>query len=203
MKRTQLSFIGLLFSTSIILALLSPSASPAETCPQWAGQVVSIQGTVQMKKVGEVQWRPAQLNETCCPGDTIRVLDNSRADIALINQPVLRLDQNTTITLGGVKEERTSIVELVKGAAHFFSRMPRSLGVITGFVNAGVEGTEFFVSVDESKTFITIFEGKVLASNQSGSLAITSGKSAVAQAGRAPELRVVVRPRDAVQWNLY
>jgi Tfp pilus assembly protein PilF len=44
---------------------------------------------------------------------------------------------------------------------------------------------------------------KVLATNEVGSLPITSGQSAVAKKGRAPELRMVVRPRDAVQWALY
>jgi tetratricopeptide (TPR) repeat protein len=43
----------------------------------------------------------------------------------------------------------------------------------------------------------------VLASNEAGKLAITSGQSAVAERGKAPELRIVVKPRDAVQWTLY
>jgi tetratricopeptide (TPR) repeat protein len=102
-----------------------------------------------------------------------------------------------------VKEERTSVIELAKGAAHFFSRVRRNLEVITAFVNAGVEGTEFFIRVEEDKTFISIFEGKVLASNEAGSLTLASGQAAVAEAGKAPVLRVVVRPRDAVHWALY
>jgi hypothetical protein len=79
--------------------------------------------------MGDTQWRPVQLNDTYCPGDTIRVQERSRADVALMNQSVLRLNANTTITLEGVKEERTSLVNLLKGAAHFFSRGPRSLEV--------------------------------------------------------------------------
>jgi tetratricopeptide (TPR) repeat protein len=120
-----------------------------------------------------------------------------------VNQPVLRLDQNTTITLGGIKEEHTSLISLLKGAAHFFSRAPRSLEVRTAFVNAGVEGTEFFIKVDENQTFLTVFEGKVLAKNDAGSVGVTGGQSAVAEKGKAPVLRVVARPRDAVQWALY
>jgi tetratricopeptide (TPR) repeat protein len=75
--------------------------------------------------------------------------------------------------------------------------------VHTAFVNAGVEGTEFLVRVDKQSTFLSIFEGKVLASNQEGTLSITSGQSAVAVAGKAPEFRIVAKPRDAVQWTLY
>ncbi len=60
----------------------------------------------------------------------------------------------------------------------------------TAFVNAGVEGTEFFMRVEEDKTFLSIFEGKVLASNAAGSLILTSGQSAIAEAGKAPVLGV-------------
>ncbi|NIO09417.1 MAG: tetratricopeptide repeat protein, partial [Deltaproteobacteria bacterium] len=50
---------------------------------------------------------------------------------------------------------------------------------------------------------MSIFEGRVAATNEAGSLTLTSGQSAIAQAGQAPALRIVVRPRDAVQWALY
>ena len=203
MGQRLLYFLGLLIMSTMIITSLSPNAFSEERCKQWAGKVVSIQGTVQVRMAGETQWQPAKLNSTYCPSDTIRVLDRSRADVALVNQPVLRLDQNTTLTLRGVKEEKTSIVELVKGAAHFFSRAPKNLDVNTAFVNAGIEGTEFFVRVDDDKAFLSIFEGKVLASNEAGKLTIVSGQSAVAERGKAPEMRVVVKPRDAVQWTLY
>ena len=203
MKRICSCLLRLIICTSFLTVLLYPHASAAKKCEQWVAKVVSVQGSVEVRRVGETQWQPVKLNDTYCPGDKIRVQERSRADVALVNQPVLRLDQNTTITLGGVKEERTSVVELVKGAAHFFSRVRRNLEVITAFVNAGVEGTEFFIRVEEDQTFISIFEGKVLASNEAGRLTLTSGQSAVAEAGKAPVLRVVVRPRDAVRWALY
>jgi tetratricopeptide (TPR) repeat protein len=196
-------FLSLLVSISSVLVLIRPGDSLAGTCEKAVAQMVSAQGTVQVKRVGETQWQQVKLNETYCPGDVIQVGERSRADVALINQPVLRLDQNTVITLGGLKEERTSLISVIKGAAHFFSRVARGLEVKTAFVNAGVEGTEFFIRVEEDKTVLSVFEGKVLASNAEGSLAITGGQSAVAEAGKAPVARVVVHPRDAVQWALY
>ena len=120
-----------------------------------------------------------------------------------MNQSVLRLNANTTITLEGVQEERTSLVSLLKGAAHFFSRGPRSLEVRTPFTVVGVRGTEFFISVTVHQTFLSIFEGTVRVANEAGTLTLNGGQSAVAEAGKAPELRVVARPRDAVQWALY
>jgi tetratricopeptide (TPR) repeat protein len=186
-----------------VTVLLYPCASPAETCEQWVAKVESVQGTVEALRTGETQWQPVTLHDTYCPGDRLRVQERSRADVALMNQSVLRLNANTMITLEGVKEERTSVVALLKGAAHFFSRGPRSLEVRTPFTVAGVRGTEFFISVEVHQTFLSIFEGTVRAANEVGSLTLTGGQSAVAEAGKAPVLRVVARPRDAVQWALY
>ena len=183
--------------------MLYSGVALAATCEKWAGKVVSAQGVVEVKRAGQTQWEPAKLNETYCPGDTIRTDRRSRADIALYNHPVLRLDQNSTVTLGGMRDEKTSLVDMLSGAALFFSRVTRNLEVRTATVNAGVEGTEFFIRVDEGKTDLTVFEGKVLASNEAGGLPVTTGQSAVAEAGKAPVYRVVVRPRDAVQWALY
>lgn len=181
------------------------SAQPASSgrCDPWVAQMASVQGTVEVRLEGKTGWQAAKLDDTYCAGDTIRVLDKSRADIALRTRPVLRLDQNSNITFGGIKEEKKSLVNLIEGAVHFFSRSPRSLDVQTAFVDAGVEGTEFFIRVDAQQTFISVFEGKVVASNDAGSLPLTDGQSAVTEQGKAPAMAVVARPRDAVQWSLY
>jgi len=202
MKRTRSRVVGLMACTAIAM-MLFPGTAPAATCEKWAGKVVSAQGVVEAKPAGGTQWQPVKLNETYCPGDTIRTDRKSRADIALYNNPILRLDQNSTVILGGMKDEKTSLVDMLSGAALFFSRVTRNLEVRTATVNAGVEGTEFFLRVEEGKTDLTVFEGKVLASNAAGGLPVTTGQSAVAEAGKAPVYRVVVRPRDAVQWALY
>ena len=192
-------------SVSLVLmtTVLSPSIFAAESCQPPVATVVSVQGTVESQKVGETQWQAVQLQGTYCPGDHIRVQDNSRADVALLSQSVLRLGANTTITIEAIQDERTGVVGLLKGLAHFFSRGPRSLEVRTPFTVAGVRGTEFFIRVEADQTFMSIFEGTVLASNEAGSLTLSGGQSAVAETGKAPILRVVARPRDAVQWALY
>ena len=154
--------------------LFSDLSQAAAACDPWVAKIVSVQGNVEVRRASQTQWQPARLNDTFCAGDRIQVGERSRADVALANQPVLRLNQDTTITFGGVRE-RTSLIELVKGALYFFSRLPRNLEIITAFVNAGVEGTEGLVQVEADRASITIFEGKVLASNQAGSLILTDG----------------------------
>jgi tetratricopeptide (TPR) repeat protein len=202
MKRVSWWAVGLVVGLGVALA--SPRAALAQSCPESAATVVSVQGTVESQRAGATQWEPVRLNDTYCPGDTIRAQARSRANIALVNQSVLRLRENTTLTIEGLKDERTYLVDLLQGAAHFLSRRgPRDLEVNTPYTVAGVRGTEFFIEVGANQALLTVFEGSVLASNASGSLMLADGQSAVAEAGKAPVLRVVAQPRDAVRWALY
>jgi tetratricopeptide (TPR) repeat protein len=179
------------------------SIAASDKCEPQVARIVSVQGRVEAQKAGEVQWQPAKLNDTYCSGDTIRVQEQSRAALVLINETILRLDQNTTATFPEPEEKEISLLDLLRGAIHFFSRVPRTLKVNTPFVNAAVEGTEFLVETKEDQATLVVFEGEVVASNEQGRLILRSGESAVATAGEAPKPRVVVRPRDAVQWALY
>ena len=179
----------------IVAVTLSPnprSSRGATVCDSPIATMASVQGSVEVRRVGQSQSQPARLNDTYCIGDRIQVGDNSRADIALVNQPVLRLDQNTLITLEGMKAEGASVIAMARGALHFFSRLPRNLEVNTAFVNAGVEGTEGLIEAQADQTAITIFDGKVLAANPAGRLRLTSGQSA---RGRTPEWHNNIRIR--------
>lgn len=196
-------FPGLMLYLSLMIIITVASHALAETCSPWAAKVVSVQGTIEAQRRNEAIWQVVKLDDTYCPGDMMRVQAQSRADIILTNQSVLRLNANTTMTFEAIKEERSSVVGLIKGAAHFFSRTPRSLEVNTPFTVAGVRGTEFFIRVDATQTFVSVFAGQVVAANEAGRLTLDGGQSAVAEAGKAPALRVVARPREAVQWALY
>ena len=188
---------------SILAGVVSSTSWALEPSEEWVGKIVSVQGSVEVRRIGSTHWETVRLNDTYCIGDIIRVREHSRAAVVLCNGATLRLDQNSTITFSSLEKKQTLLIRLLKGAAHFFSRIPRSLKLATPFVNGAVEGTEFYVRVDFDQTFLSIFQGKVLAENEAGSLVLSSGQSAVAGEGKAPELQVVVRPRDAVRWALY
>jgi tetratricopeptide (TPR) repeat protein len=203
MNRIRISPTILMLCTILLAITLDSSVADAQPCGQWIAKAVSVQGSVQTLRAGERQWRPVRLSDTFCPGDMIRVLKLSRADIVLSNDTILRLDQNTAISFPEPEKEKPFLVNMLNGAAYFFSRVRRSLKVFTPFVNAIVEGTEFYARVESDKAFISIFEGQVLAENQAGSITLAKGQSAIAEANRSPVLQIVVRPRDAVQWTLY
>ena len=92
---------------------------------------------------------------------------------------------------------------MVRGAFQSFSRKPKFLKVNTPYLNGSVEGTEFAVRTEEGKSSITVFEGVVVAANAQGEVSVRPGESAEAAQGQAPQIRIVVRPRDLVQWALY
>ena len=186
------------FGLQLIFLIISHSIALAQLCEVPVATVTSVQGTVEAKRADGMTWQAAQLRDRYCPGDTIRVREDSRSDLALANRSVLRLNANSEITLQAMNEKRTFFMSLVQGAGHFFSRGPRTLEVQTPYTVVGVRGTEFFVHVQETQTLLSIFAGEVLASNEAGELALSGGQSAVAERGKAPVLRLVARPRDAV-----
>jgi len=186
-----------------LATLLFSSHAVAETCQRPVAVAVSVQGEVKTKRGDAADWVQVRRKDAFCPGDTVRVMERSRADLLLINETTLRLDQNTEIAFAGPEREKDFWLEVLLGGAYFMSRTPRSFKVYTPFVNAGVEGTEFFIGVEKDRTHVTLFEGRVAAENDAGKVTLAGGQSAVAEAGRAPVLRIVARPRDAVQWTLF
>jgi tetratricopeptide (TPR) repeat protein len=202
MKRMSYRFLVLIMFAVFVLSPLFCGNASAQTCNPWIAKAVSVEGSIQARRAGETQWRPVKMWDEFCPGDMVRLLDESRAAIVLVNGVILRLDENTTITFKGMEKE-VSLIEILKGVLNSFSRWPRSLEIFTPFVNGTVEGTEFLVKVDDKSTLISVFEGHVKASNKAGSIALTDGQSARAKAGKAPVSEIVVHPRDAVQWALY
>lgn len=204
-KILQFVKILLLIAVSVFIGMsfLERVAHAQSPCEPVICKIISIQGRVTAKRKGRPNWIPVHLNDTFCPGDRILTGENSRAAIVLSNDAVLRIDQNTTIALLGMEEKRSFLLDLLEGAVHFFSRKDRSLKLSTPFINGMVKGTEFYVKVDRNETIISLFEGRLLAENVYGSLLLAKGQCAVARREQPPELKAVVRPRDAVQWTLY
>ena len=190
--------IGLLF----LLALAAPAGTAiAQSCPV-VGQLYSIDGQVEVRRNGA--WQTGTLNQPLCAQDAVRTGSLSRAAVMLVNEAVLRIDQDTTVHLTDVTadERKPSLLDLTKGAFQSFSRQPRALEVNTPYLNAAVQGTEFMIRVEADELILTVLEGTVSASNAHGSAAVGSGQS-IRTSGGAPRPFILVRPRDSVQWGLY
>jgi ferric-dicitrate binding protein FerR (iron transport regulator)/opacity protein-like surface antigen len=193
-----------LLLSGVILAQIT-SAEAAEPCEAVVGELVSVEGQVELQHADAADWQKASLGQSLCQRDTVRVGARSRGTIALINDAILRLDQNTTVHLLEIVREpdEPSLIDLVIGAFQSFSRAPRTLAVSTPYLNATIEGTEFALRVEPQRSLLTVLEGRIAAANEHGQIRVAAGQSAVAEAGKAPAPYVLVQPRDAVQWALY
>ena len=100
-------------------------AAAEDSCSQHAGHFASVEGNVEFQRTGSREWKSATLNGSLCQNDAIRVGQNSRAVVSLINEAVLRLKQNTTIRLLDItdKEEEKSLLEIITGVIQSFSRI--------------------------------------------------------------------------------
>lgn len=189
-------------ASAIVLAVITVTAPAAwAECVRPVGAVPSLQGEAQVQLASTGAWVPAALNQPLCPGDVVRAGNRSRVEVTMVNQPNVRLDQNTALAMGD--DGQVLQVKLLHGAAYFLSRHPRQLTVDTPFIDVAVEGTEFLVRVDGGQTLVVVFSGRVRASNPHGELAVADGEAALAEAGQAPKPYLIVRPRDAVQWTLF
>ncbi|MEQ1485107.1 FecR domain-containing protein [Methyloglobulus sp.] len=175
-----------------------------KSCPQEAtATVISLQGNASFDPKGDGSWHEAQLNENLCEGGRIWVKPNSRASLSLPGNDVLRLNENTVITLKAISPNKASLLDIVKGFIHFIARKPKEVKIESGIANAAPLGTEFAFSVDESKAGLWVYEGSVKFYNQHGSLNLKPGQTAEAYLGKAPQMRIDIKPQDAVNWALY
>lgn len=186
-----------------ILLTGGPPAAAAGPGEHWVATVVSIQGEVKVRRQGTQPWRVVRLNDRFHAGDVIKVGPNSRAGFVLTNQSTLRVDQQSTLVFSEAEPRQPFLIELINGAVHFFSRVHRSLQLVTPFVNGTVEGTEFFARVDNDQSTITLFEGRLKVFNTQGTVYLEKGQAVAAAAQTPPVAMAVVRPRDAVNWTLY
>jgi tetratricopeptide (TPR) repeat protein len=198
--------IGVLALFAVLPVVLAGSASAAQApagCEHPVARFESVTNTVRLVRAS-TQAGAAARQALVCAGDVVRVGDNSRAVILILasNTPIA-IDSNSEFIVADPPAPDRTLITLLRGALLYISRVRRSLAIQTPFVNASTEGTEFLVRVGEESAVITVLEGSVRASNEFGSLLVAAGQQAVTRRGRAPELEVVVRPRDAVRWALY
>lgn len=172
-------------------------------CTEWSARLVSAQGQVEAQGAEGGAWIPTQPDQRFCPGEKIRTLQHSRASLELPNQTYLSLDQQTTVVFSHVKEDEPSWIDLISGALFSRSRTGKPLHIRTPFVNATIKGTEFLITAGPTEGKVTVFEGEVEASNEAGKVTLVDGQTAVAHHGEAPQLKLELRPEDAVQWALY
>lgn len=194
----------LAFFLAILWSAHNSESHAAPGCKTEVARIVSIQGVIELRRAQDTHWQHAGLDEGVCAGDSVRARSHSRAALRLNNDSMLRLDQKTSISFPEIHADPgTSLLDVLEGAIHIITRTPRPFKIRTPFANASVEGTEFFVGLEHDTTKVVVYEGKLLVSNEVGSIHLHDHEAAVALNGEVPRKEIIIRPTDAVQWALH
>ena len=96
-------------------------------------------------------------------------------------------------------------LHLLRGVISFFHRdKPGRIRVITRGAVAGVEGTEFAMSVSSADlTTMSVIDGKVRFGNAQATLLLTNGEQAVAALNAAPMRTAGFIANNLLQWCFY
>ncbi len=216
---------GFLPSMLLCVFLVAASGAPAyaaddpTACRTPVARVVSIQGSIELGRSGQSNWsKVTRLDTPLCEGDRLRTGALSRTALFIQPETLVRVDQNTSISISQTAEE--TLVEFTQedivaasatahacGAGYFITRFPRKFKVRTPHLNAAVEGTEFLVAMRCEATELSVFEGKVLAEGAGANIfsaqSISSGQTLTIGGAEPPAIKLQIKPKDAVQWTLY
>jgi Tfp pilus assembly protein PilF len=185
-------------------------------CAPVIARVVALQGTVEVQRAGIGSWLSVRrLDASICAGDKLRTAPSSRAALFVQPETLVRLDQNTTLTLQQSTDEisiefstddvsRVGCTGQTCGAGYFITRFPKKFRVKSPHMNAAVEGTEFMVEMSSEATKLTVLEGKVSSqSTATGDSQVVAAGQSLASGQPGPgAITTVLKPQDAVQWVL-
>lgn len=191
---------AILATLLLFSAFLHPHSYGTEPCSVFSATLQSAEGKVVWKQAGKNAWQSAQLGQSFCTGDTIKV-ETQRAALRLANHTLVRLQQSSVIKL--LPEKRSFWVEITEGAAHFLTRTPKKFTVKAPYLNAAVDGTEFLVTATANNNHVTVFEGQVSVDNDFGAVTLTDGMQSSCGLKSAPQTATKIRLRDAAEWALY
>ena len=169
-------------------------------------RILELRGTADSSPAGSMTWTPAQTNQVLRPHDRLRTGANSRIALRWSDQSVLLFGALTELEILPPDSSNTeSGLHLITGIISFFHRDPPGhLNVITRAAVAGVEGTEFVLSVTaEDLTTLSVIDGKVRFGNEEASLVLTNGQEATAQPGVAPVRAPGFIANNVLQWCFY
>jgi Tfp pilus assembly protein PilF len=189
-------------AAAVCLWLGPLAAQTPRSCEDWSAEITTVEGRAEMQREEGSEWAPLSTGERACTGYTIHTFAASRVTIRLPDGSTERVDENTTFKLPEPPSGEGSLIEIIRGAFHIISRDPRLLRFTTPYANAGLEGTEFDIRVDEERklTEIVVLEGEVVVTTTAGEISVKSNHIVTAREGEMPSVTPYARPIDLMRW---
>lgn len=168
---------------------------------QPAAEIVSLSGQGESRPAASSPWQAAQLRQTLDTGADMRTLAQSSAALLLADRTQLRLGPLSLLRLNPQPQGKTALELRVGRLWSRTKREPADLELRTPAAVAAVRGTDWDVEVDaDGRTLLTVLSGQIDVSNPQGSVVVGASEQAEVRPGQAPIKRMLVRPRERVQW---
>ncbi len=173
------------------------SGTPGAT----AAEIVALAGQGQTRAAGVESWSVAALAQRLGAGADVRTLALSSAALLLTDRTQIRMSANAQLRLCESQPEHT-LLELAVGRLWTRTKKaPAALELQTPAALAVVRGTDWDVEVDAAgRTTLTVLSGQIELSNTLGRVDLGPAEQGYAEPGKAPTKRLLVQPRDRVQW---
>jgi Flp pilus assembly protein TadD len=194
-------------ATSVSWNANSQTQSPPAAAPVTNQiRIVELQGRVEISPAGGIAWSVVESNRSVKAFDRLRTGLNSRMALRWSDESVIPFGASTELEiLPPQTTDQQSGLHLVRGVLSFFHRdKPGRIRVITRGATAGIEGTEFVLSVnDTDRTTVSVVDGRVRFGNEQASLVLTNGQQAIAEVGQAPQRTAGFIANNILQWCFY
>ena len=139
------------------------------------GQVISVEGQVEVMSGGETVWKPLTVKSPVYRSDTIKTGAVGQAEIFLLDETTFNIGPRTTVKVekfvySAAGNQRESRINILMGNVKFqvrrFFSQKSTFEVSTPTTVAGVKGTRFIVWVISPElTRTAVLDGEVLVRN--------------------------------------
>lgn len=193
MSKKALKFLLLALSVFIFMVAVTQAQGP-----KGVAFVLKVRGKLYLKRHGEVKWADARRGTILNSGDDLKTEFNSLAAIKFTdNSAIIKMRENTYLTINAEREERTLAKKLYMEAGDLWARVNPEAGpfrVETPTAVASVKGTEWVMSVspDGDTCVVWGIQGLVELVNDYGVVTIRSGYIGTSIAGSPPTVDTMV-----------
>ena len=189
---------SVLFGVFAGIALL-PGLTGAQE--QVTAKITHLVGNVEVRAKVAAAWRPARIGMTVKERWDIRAYLESEADVTFADGTVLKIGENSVVTLSRMKAESgkgtsQSTVKILSGRV--WGNVRKLTGAQSEFefetptAVASIRGTRLGIEVGKKRTIVDVYEGKVWVrrKNRTAAVMVTDNNRAILARG-AKEVHVV------------
>ena len=168
------------------------------TDPVPSASIERIDGTLLVSHAGRGEWSAARIGAGVSTGDKVRAVDGSRAAFAFGEGVSVRLDAGSVMEIASPER-----VVLVHGSVYVDANPHAPAGrlvVTTPFGSVRHLGTQYLVNLSHDEMLVSVREGEIELSRDSGTLIAHSGEGLLVSSAGAASVTTVQPSDSRWQW---